>query len=201
MNKRKFRADDPERKTWQDPVTIFSAIGLSTGMVFIDIGCGEGYFSLPAARMVGTGGKVLAADINPDAVAALRASAANEGLDNLSVDLKAAEETVFCEGCADIVFFGIDLHDFADPPKVLSNARRMLKPSGRLIDLDWKDEPMDFGPPQVKRFSVRKAQGMIEAAGFRILSVRDAGPYHYLISAGKQGQVSPTLSGLGSPSG
>ena len=185
MNKRRFRADDPERKTWQDPKTIFSAIGLSTGMVFIDIGCGEGYFSLPAARMVGIGGKVLAADINPDAVAALRTSAANEGLDNLSADVKAAEETVFCQGCADIVFFGIDLHDFADPRLVLSNAHKMLKPSGRLIDLDWKDEPMDFGPPQEKRFSVRRAQGMIEAAGFRILSVRDAGPYHYLISAGK----------------
>jgi hypothetical protein len=61
----------------------------------------------------------------------------------------------------------------------------MLKSTGRLIDLDWKDEPMDFGPPQEKRFSVHRAQGMIEAAGFRILWVQDAGPYHYLIIAGK----------------
>ena len=183
MNKRRFRADDPERKIWQDPEKIFSAIGLSSGMVFIDIGCGEGYFSLPAARRVGSGGKVLAADINPDAVAALREYAATGGLDNLTVEVKAAEETVFCEGCADIVFFGIDLHDFADPQKVLMNAEKMLKPSGRLIDLDWKDEPMDFGPPPEKRFSMQKARGMIEGAGFRILSVRDAGPYRYLISA------------------
>ena len=183
MNKRRFRADDPERKIWQDPEKIFSAIGLSAGMIFIDIGCGEGYFSLPAARRVGSGGKVLAADINPDAVAALREYAATGGLDNLTVEVKAAEETVFCEGCADIVFFGIDLHDFADPQKVLMNAEKMLKPSGRLIDLDWKDDPMGFGPPLEKRFSVHKAQGMIEGAGFRILSVQDAGPYHYLISA------------------
>ena len=63
------------------------------------------------------------------------------------------------------------------------NAEKMLKPSGRLIDLDWKDDPMGFGPPLEKRFSVHKAQGMIEGAGFRILSVQDAGPYHYLISA------------------
>ena len=152
-------------------------------MIFIDIGCGEGYFSLPAARRVGPGGKVLAADINPDAVAALREYAATEGRDNLSVEVKAAEEMVFCEGCADIVFFGIDLHDFADPQKVLMNAGKMLKPSGRLIDLDWKDDPMGFGPPLEKRLSVHKAQGMIEGSGFRILSVQDAGPYHYLISA------------------
>jgi len=185
MNKLRFRADDPERKTWQDPEKIFSAIGLTAGMVFVDIGCGEGYFALPAARQVGTGGKVLAADINADAVAALWEQAANMGLSNLSAEVKAAEETVACKGCADIVFFGIDLHDFADPDRVLRNARKMLKPSGRLIDLDWKDEPMEFGPPQEKRFSVHKAQAKIQAAGFRVLSVQDAGPCHYLITAGR----------------
>ncbi len=183
MNKRRFRADDPERKTWQDPETIFSAIGLSAGMTFVDIGCGEGYFALPAARRVGPEGKVFAADINADAIVALREQAANEGHRNLSAEVKTAEEAVFCEGCADIVFFGIDLHDFADPEQVILNAKKMLKPSGRLIDLDWKDEPMAFGPPQEIRLSVEKARSMIEAAGFRVLSVQDAGPYHYLIIA------------------
>lgn len=184
MNKRRFRADDPERKRWQDPEKIFSAIGLSAGMTFVDIGCGEGYFTIPAAQRVGPGGKVFAADINPDAVAALWKDAADKGLKNVSAEVKAAEETIACEGCADIVFYGIDLHDFADPKKVIRNARRMLKPSGRLIDLDWKDEPMDFGPPAEKRFSVHKAKQMIADEGFRILSVQEAGLYHYLISAG-----------------
>ena len=183
MTKRRFRADDPERKKWQDPEKIFSAIGLSPSMVFVDIGCGEGYFALPAARLVGPGGKVCATDINADSVAVLREHAAKEGIVNLSAEAKAAEETVICEGCADIVFFGIDLHDFADPGTVLLNAKKMLKPSGRLVDLDWKDEPMELGPPKEKRFSVHKAQAMIESAGFRILSVNDAGPYHYLIIA------------------
>jgi hypothetical protein len=60
----------------------------------------------------------------------------------------------------------------------------MLRPSGRLVDLDWKDIPMDFGPPAEKRFSVAKAKTLIESAGFRILSAEDAGPYHYLIISG-----------------
>ena len=154
-------------------------------MTFVDIGCGEGYFALPAARRVGPGGKVFATDINADAIAALREQAANEGHHTLSAEVKAAEEAAFCEGCADIVFFGIDLHDFADPEQVIRNAKKMLKPSGTLIDLDWKDEPMAFGPPQEIRFSVQKARAMIEAAGFRVLSVQDAGPYHYLIMAGR----------------
>ncbi len=185
MTKRRFQADDPERKKWQDPQKIFSAIGLSSGMVFVDIGCGEGYFALPAARMAGPGGKVYATDINADSVGVLREHTAKEGLVNLFAEAKAAEETVICEGCADIVFFGINLHDFENPEKVLRNAKKMLKASGRLIDLDWKDEPMEMGPPKEKRFSVQKAQAMIEAAGFKVLSVKDAGPYHYLIIAGR----------------
>ncbi len=183
--RRRFLADDPERKKWQDPEQILSAIGLSAGMVFADVGCGEGYFALPAARRVGPQGKVLAADINPEAVDALRRQAAAEGLLNLSAEAKAAEDTVFCTGCADIVFFGIDLHDFADPARVIRNAKTMLKPSGRLVDLDWKDEPMAMGPPPEKRFSREKAGKMIETAGFRIGSVQNAGPYHYLIIAVK----------------
>jgi len=191
MSRQRHRADDPERKIWQDPETIFSAIGLYAGMTFADIGCGEGYFALPAARRTGPDGKVFAADIDPDAVAALMVSAAAEGLTNLFVEVKPAESTVFCKGCADIVFFGNDLHDFADPAQVLKNAGIMLKPGGRIIDLDWTDDPMAIGPPQLKRFSVQKAMRMIEAAGFRILSVQDAGPYHYLISAGRKGAVLP----------
>lgn len=185
MNKRRFRADDPERKEWQDPEKIFSAIGIIPGMTFVDIGCGEGYFALPAARHVGPTGKVYAVDINSDAVASLREHAVHEGLPYLSAEVKSAEETVVCENCADIVFFGIDLHDFEDPNHVIRNARKMLKPSGKLIDLDWKDIPMDFGPPHEKRFSVGKAENMIQSAGFRILSIQDSGPYHYLITAEK----------------
>jgi ubiquinone/menaquinone biosynthesis C-methylase UbiE len=184
MNRRRFRADDPERKEWQNPEKIFSSIGLEKGMTFVDVGCGEGYFALPAARLVGPEGRVYAVDINADAVAGLWEYAAIEGLTNLSAEAKAAEETVACEGCADIVFFGIDLHDFADPKKVIRNAKTMLKPAGRLVDLDWKDIPMDIGPPKEKRFSEKKARDLIESAGFRVFSLQDAGPYHYLIIAG-----------------
>jgi ubiquinone/menaquinone biosynthesis C-methylase UbiE len=185
MNRRRFRADDPERKKWQDPEQIFSAVGLEQGMIFVDPGCGEGYFALPAGRRVGPGGRVYAFDINADAVAELNARAKAERMDNIISSVGEAETTVVCEGCADIVFFGIDLHDFYDPLQVLKNAKTMLKPTGRLADLDWKDMPMEFGPPMEKRFSIRKAKQLIESAGLKVLSVQDAGPYHYLILAGR----------------
>jgi ubiquinone/menaquinone biosynthesis C-methylase UbiE len=181
---RRFMVDDPERRRWQDPEEVLTSIGLREGMVFADIGCGEGYFTIPAARRVGPRGRVYAADINAEAVERLRDRAAKEGLGNVIPRAGEAENTVFCEGCADIVFFGIDLHDFRDPVTVLRNATRMIGPEGRVADLDWKDEPMDLGPPQGIRLSREKAASLMESAGLKVISVQDAGLYHYLIIAG-----------------
>lgn len=183
MPHRQFPTNDPERRKWQDPEKILTKIGLAPGMIFVDIGCGDGYFALPAARIVGPEGKVIAVDIDEGAIGRLRRQAAEEELNQLSADVKAAEETIACEGCADFVFFGIDLHDFADPMRVIQNAKRMLRPSGRLVDLDWKAEPMQFGPPLGKRFSIDKAKKAIESAGFHVVSTAEAGPYHYIITA------------------
>jgi ubiquinone/menaquinone biosynthesis C-methylase UbiE len=152
-------------------------------MVFMDIGCGYGFFAIPAAELVGEKGRVYAVDIDDSAIDRLKRKAAEKGLRNLTATVGAAEETVFCDECADMVFYSIVLHDFRDPAKVLRNAKKMLKPSGTLVNLDWKKKPMLFGPPVHIRFSEEQASNLIKQAGFRIESVRDAGRYHYIITA------------------
>ncbi len=180
---RTFSSDDPERRKWQNPEEILVSVGLKPGMVFVDPGCGDGFFALPAARIVGPAGKVFAVDIDAEAIDRLKKRAGEEGLTWLSAENKSAEETVACEGCADIVFFGIDLHDFADPATVIRNAKRMIRTTGRLVDLDWKNQPTPMGPPLAKRFSIEKARGMIEEGGFFVRSFTGIGPYHYMIIA------------------
>ncbi len=175
--------DEKTRRQWQNPEAILAGIGLKPGLIFMDIGCGDGFFALPAARIVGEGGAVYGVDINAEAIGRLKEKAAAAGLGNLKLETAEAEATVFCRGCADLVFFGIDLHDFRDPGQVLANARRMLKPGGRLIDLDWKKEAMSLGPPLAKRFSEARAISLIETAGFTIDAVNGIEPYHYLITA------------------
>lgn len=130
MVKRQFRSDDKERRQWQDPEQILSSIGVEQGMVFIDIGCGDGYFALPAARKVGPQGKVYANDIDPGAIERLRIQAEKEGLENIFAEVKAAEETMVCEECADRVFFGIDFHDFNDAAVVLRKCKKNAAPIG-----------------------------------------------------------------------
>lgn len=174
---------DEYRRTWQDPEATLSHIGLKVGFTFVDVGCGDGFFTIPAARFVGTTGKVYGIDVSREAIKRLNAKAAKEGLNNVNVTVGKAEDYRLCEACADILFFGIVLHDFADPDKVLMNARQMIKPCGRLVNLDWKKEPMSLGPPLQIRYSMEKAIRLITEAKFSIETVNDAGSYHYLIIA------------------
>jgi ubiquinone/menaquinone biosynthesis C-methylase UbiE len=174
--------DDLERRKWQDPESILAQIGVKPGITFVDIGCGGGFFALPAGRMVGAKGKVYGLDASAAAIASIKEQAAREGLKNLELTVGRAEEVVVCQHCADIVFFGIALHDFQDPSQVLENAKIIIKPTGQLVDLDWKQEAA-VGPPRHIRFDEVKASQLIEAAGYKTESIKESGRYHYLIIA------------------
>ena len=174
---------ESERRKWQDPEAILRNIGLDAGHVFVDVGCGNGFFALPAARIVGTEGMVIGIDIDETGVGQLRRRAEHEHLQNVSLFAGRAEETRAGEGCADFVFFGNVLHDFEDPAVVLQNAVHMLTPNGLLADLDWKKSETPFGPPLEVRFTEREAAGMISGAGFAVVGISDSGEHHYLVLA------------------
>jgi ubiquinone/menaquinone biosynthesis C-methylase UbiE len=176
-----FSLDEATRRSWYNPDTILKDLG--AGMVFMDIGCGDGFFTVLAAKKVGETGKVYAVDVDASAVEKLKQKAQAAGLKNVTAKVGAAEDTVFCKKCADFVFYSMDLHDFNDPEKVLKNAKEMVKPTGWLIDLDWKKIEMPFGPPVAIRFSEEKIAGLMKSAGFTVAEVKDAGPYHYLVTA------------------
>lgn len=176
-----FSLDEATRRSWYNPEAILQ--NLQEGMVLVDIGCGDGFFSVLAAKKVGENGKVYGVDIDASAIERLKQKAKAEGLLNITAKIGKAEDTVFCKECADFVFFSMDLHDFDDPVKVLLNVKQMIKPKGRLIDLDWKKQEMSFGPPVAIRFSKEKAADLIRSAGFTVTNIEDAGSYHYVVTA------------------
>jgi ubiquinone/menaquinone biosynthesis C-methylase UbiE len=179
----RFSLEESVRRTWYNPELILNAAGLSRGMVFADIGCGDGFFSILAAEIVGELGRVYALDIDASAIEKLGVRAVERGLTNIRASVGAAEETVICKECVDIVFLSMVLHDFDDPKKVLLNAKQMLKRGGLLVNLDWKKKQMDFGPPVNIRFSEEKTIELLNRAGFTVEKAKDAGPYHYIITA------------------
>lgn len=177
------RMPEEFRRKWQNPESILHKIGLKPGDTFLDIGCGNGYFAIPAAKIVGDKGVVYGLDISREAIDELNNQAKLLGLTNIRLTTGDAEKVILCESCSDVAFLGIDLHDFDDPLAVLKNARRMLKPGGRLVDLDFKKIRMDFGPPYEKIIDEATAKKLLESAGFTIESVADIPPYTYLIIA------------------
>ena len=181
--KRHLPEDEAARRRWQHPESILEGIGLASGSTFIDVGCGEGIFALPAARMVGPHGRVCGIDIDAEALDLLQEKAFVEGLDNVVLHHGMAEEYVLCNGCADVVFLGKHLHDFVDPVRVLVNAREMAAPEGLIVDVDWKKEPLPLGPPTAKKFSPEHAAALMAEAGLVVRTVAESGPYHYSVTA------------------
>jgi ubiquinone/menaquinone biosynthesis C-methylase UbiE len=176
-----FNLDEATRRSWYNPEAILNSLG--EGMVFADVGCGEGFFTILAAKKVGQKGKVFAVDIDTQAIERLNQKATLLGLQNITTKVGSAEDVVFCSKCVDIVFYSMVLHDFSDATMVLKNARSMLKPSGILLDLDWKKMQVPFGPPFAIRFSEEYASTLIQNAGFKEIDVKDIGTYHYVITA------------------
>ncbi|MCL2679226.1 MAG: class I SAM-dependent methyltransferase [Dehalococcoidia bacterium] len=173
-----------ERRLWDDAGALLLKIGLKNGQTLVDMGAGDGYFSIPAAQMAGPKGKIYAIDSSTENLAGLERRAREAGLSNIETVIGEAEKTVPCENCADMVLIANALHDFADPLAALRNASRMLKPGGRLADLDWrKEQDRLHGPSFAKRFSQEKAELLITQAGYKILSSALTGRFHYLIVA------------------
>ncbi|MCX8177266.1 MAG: class I SAM-dependent methyltransferase [Candidatus Bathyarchaeota archaeon] len=178
-----FSLDESVRRSWYNPEGLLKQAGLKEGGVFVDVGCGDGFFAFLASSVVGDKGAVYAVDSDVSAIEKLKRKAAEQGLNNLNAVVGAGEQIVLCNGCADVVFYGMVLHDFNDPTMVLRNAKIMLKPSGLLVNLDWKKLQMPFGPPFQIRFSEQEAVELITQAGLTVENVKDAGPYHYVIHA------------------
>lgn len=176
-------ANDPERRNYQNPEAILAGLGLKPGMTFVDAGCGGGFFALPAARILAKTGKLYGFDTNEEALNALKELLEAEGLSNAELTPGNAEETVICDSCADIVFFGLVVVHLKNPVQALENAKKMLRHEGKLAVFDWKKKQTRQGPPLEQRLSEGEVVDFLKAAGFGKISVEDCGNYHYLTTA------------------
>ena len=64
--KNKHKLDNEKRRELLPPEQTLINLGLHEGDVMADIGCGIGYFTIPASKIVGDSGKIFAMDILPE---------------------------------------------------------------------------------------------------------------------------------------
>ena len=68
-----FSLDEATRRSWFNPEKVLADAGLRSGMVFVDVGCGDGFFTIMAAQLVGEKGMVYAVDTDVSALRGLNA--------------------------------------------------------------------------------------------------------------------------------
>ena len=91
-----------------DPYRLLAAAGLGKGQAALEVGCGPGFFTIPAAEIVGTQGHLHSIDINPAAVERVRQGVEEKGLTNVEVFYADATGTGMAYESVDVAFlFGI----------------------------------------------------------------------------------------------
>ncbi|MBZ0283377.1 MAG: methyltransferase domain-containing protein [Anaerolineae bacterium] len=110
----------------------FSIDEIQVGEQVVDVACGAGIDSLIAAKMVGTGGRVIGVDMTPAMLAKARRGAAEAQFANVEFREGYAESLPVPDGWADIVISNGALNLMPDKAAALKEMARVLKPGGRL---------------------------------------------------------------------
>lgn len=177
----KDRLVSEERYALLRPDKLLRELGLMPGDTLADIGCGPGFFTIPAAEIVGKEGRVLAADIQGDMLAALRSRVQEHELTNVRMVKTSETEIPLQEGCADMALVAFTLHEVDQRAKFLHRVRRLLKPEGRIVVLEWEKRDEEMGPPQSVRLAPEDAVKDAEAAGLQLDERRELNEHHYLL--------------------
>jgi ubiquinone/menaquinone biosynthesis C-methylase UbiE len=127
-----FMHDNPLLPFFRDPYKFLKAAGLKRGQKVLEVGCGPGFFTIPAARIVGEEGYVYAVDINPYAMARVRGKIAREGIKNVVPLLANASDTGLQERSIDLAFLVGLGHIVGGQKNLLAETHRILRPGGVL---------------------------------------------------------------------
>jgi ubiquinone/menaquinone biosynthesis C-methylase UbiE len=114
------------------------AAGVAPGMTVGEAGAGDGYFTLPMARRVGSEGAVYANDISQRALNLLAANAMRAQLPNIHTVEGTVDDPRFPRQDLELVVVVHAFHDFSRPVEWLVNAKKYLRPGGAvaIIDVD-----------------------------------------------------------------
>ena len=113
------------------PRETLTKLGLKSSDVFADIGCGIGYFTIPAAEIVGSQ-TVYALDTVSEMLAEVKQRAADAGLTNIVITQTGEYDLKLTDGLVSFALMVNVIHEIDDKLLFLSEIHRILKPGGTL---------------------------------------------------------------------
>ena len=166
--------------------------GIGPGAVVLDLGCGKGAVTLPAARAAGPGGQVTGIDLALPMLEHARRAAGQAGLPRVTFGPGDAADPPFPEGSFDVVLAGNPAQFLTYPMAAITGWRSLLTAGGTLA-LSWNlaEDPYWVSvlaafdtamPPGVTGFaamlrrlpfeSAEDLQGLLAAGGYRQITTR-----------------------------
>ena len=147
-----------------------------------DLGCGNGYHTLPLAEAVGAEGEVFAIDLQPEMLELLKERLEERALDNVvRIEATVDDPKLPKESC-DLVLMVDVYHELSHPVRVMRHLREALKPGGRVVLVEFRAE--DPKVPIHEEHKMTKAQVVRElaAAGFAMTDSFDGLPWQHAMA-------------------
>jgi ubiquinone/menaquinone biosynthesis C-methylase UbiE len=173
--------EDPRRDEYQKPHEVLTALGLKPGETIADIGSGSGYFTLRFAAHVGDQGRVFAVDIDPEMVRHLNRRIRDAGVRNVQTILAEPNDPLLPDASVDRFVVVDTWHHVEKPLDYLALMKRMLKPGGQVVMIDFHKRDLPLGPPLAMKIAREDLVRQMEANGFRLEKEHTFLPYQYFL--------------------
>jgi ubiquinone/menaquinone biosynthesis C-methylase UbiE len=151
--------DNPLRQRFQPPYETAVRHGLGPGMMVLEVGPGNGTYTMGAARRVGAHGKLVTIDIEPKMVERVKGRAEAEGVENIESRVADVYGLPFEDGTFDVIYMIAVIGEIPEPVRAMREFYRVLAPSGMLAFSELLPDPDYQLASSVTR--------MAESAGFR----------------------------------
>lgn len=147
-----------------------------------DLGAGSAAYTIAAGQQVGNSGKVYAVEVQKDLLSNIKNLALKQGLSNVDViwgDIESPGGTKIKDHSIDAAIVSNVLFQAEDKKGLVLEVKRILKPKGRVLVVDWKDSFGGMGPHNDHVVSEDFAKKLFIEHGFTIDRIISAGDHHY----------------------
>jgi ubiquinone/menaquinone biosynthesis C-methylase UbiE len=173
--------EDPKRDAYQKPQEVLTALNLKPGEVLADIGAGSGYFAFRLAHHVGDKGKVYAVDVSPDMILHINRRIRELKATNVVSILADPDDPLLPDVSVNRFFFSDSWHHIENQTKYLSLVKKMLKPGGEIIMIDFHKKELPVGPPMQMKIAREDLIKQMESNGFRLTKEHTFLQYQYFL--------------------
>jgi SAM-dependent methyltransferase len=153
----------PERVKEEEPAKLVAALGVKPGMVVADVGAGSGYHAFMLAPLVGEKGKVIASDIQPEMLKLIAARAKQKKVTNIEGVKGTETDPKLPPAAVDLILMVDVYHEFSHPFEMAEKMVEALKPGGRLVFVEFREEDREVPIKPVHKMSERQVIKEMEA--------------------------------------